>query len=144
MRRLMKKIGDNKETQNREEWESGRIQHSSLFSPLMQSTKYSNTAAISPTTRKEKENQCKKETTNNGTHKFLTRLWGKKGKQKDIKILTTNAGAKKHFQNQVPFAVEDRPCRYGNDSESQVLNGLHTDVQRQRTHISVNIAIFIC
>lgn len=68
----------------------------------------------------------------------------KKGKQKDIKVLTTNAGAKKHFQNQVPFAVEDRPCRYGNDSESQVLNGLHTNVQRQRTHISVNIAIFIC
>lgn len=49
------------------------------------------------------------------------------------KTLTADAGAEEHFQNQVSFVVKDGSCCHGNESKSQVLDGLHAVDPRQKT-----------
>lgn len=43
------------------------------------------------------------------------------------RVLTADAGAEKHFQNQISSCVQDGPCCHGNESQSQVLDRLHAD-----------------
>lgn len=83
-------------------------------------------------TKVENDQQCHSKVSNKTLKNNL-----KTYKLTKKKLLTTNAGAKKHFQNQVAFAVEDSPRRYGNDSKPQVLNGLHTGLHRRKIHIIV-------
>ena len=45
----------------------------------------------------------------------------------DTNALTADTGAEKHFQNQVAPVVQDDSCCHGDESQSQVLDGLHAN-----------------
>lgn len=50
--------------------------------------------------------------------------------KREIKILTANAGAKKDLQNQIASGVQDGAGCHGNESQAQVLDGLHAARQK--------------
>lgn len=59
-------------------------------------------------------------------------------KNTGTKTLTADTGAEKHFQNQVAPGVQDGSRYHGDESQSQVLDGLHADGTDNRTDRTQN------